>query len=68
MAYSDYIKRMRAEWRGALVRYDGSIYTVVDVDYNGSLLINKRARFTPETAVSVTMVERVQDGKAESSI
>ena len=58
MAYRDYINRVKAEWIGAAVRYDGNHYTVVDVDYNGSLLINKKARFTDTTAVSEFMVER----------
>lgn len=68
MTYKDYINRMKTKWCGALVRYEDAVYTVTDVDYNGALLIDKPARFTPTTAVSVTMVKRLQDGKSKSSI
>lgn len=66
--YRDYIDSMKTEWVGVTVKYDGAVYQVVDVDYNGSLLINKKARFTDTTAVSALQVERVRDGKKESSL
>lgn len=39
--------------------FEGSTYTVVDVDYNGMLLIDKKARFTDTTAVESYMVQEV---------
>ena len=54
MLYKDYIISMREKYVGAVVYYDGEKHTVVDVDYNGGLLIDKRAQFTETTAVSPT--------------
>ena len=59
MTYREGIERMRAEWIGRKVEFEGAVYTVVNVDYNGSLMIDKPARFTPDTAVSVGMVKVV---------
>ena len=52
MLYKDYIQGLRDKFIGAVVYYDGEKHTVVDVDYNGALLIDKPARFTDTTAVS----------------
>lgn len=57
--YSEYIAQMRKEWIGHRVLFVGQEFTVVDVDYNGCLLIDKKARFTETTAVDATMVRRV---------
>lgn len=57
MSYRDWIEKLRAEWTGRKVLFEGSIYTVVDVDYNGGLLIDKPARFTETTAVDTWMVQ-----------
>lgn len=59
MAYRDYIEGLKREWCGEHVWFEGVVYTVMDVDYNGALLIDKPARFTETTAVSTTMVEKV---------
>jgi len=59
MTYKEYIEGLRSKWTGKKVIYDGQIYTVVDVDYNGALLIDKPARFTATTAVAVSMVQEV---------
>ena len=59
MDYRDYIIAKKEEWTGARVVFEGKEYTVVDVDYNGALLIDKPARFTETTAVSTTMVQRI---------
>lgn len=61
MDWKDYITDMKICWIGKRVRYDGGIYTVVDVDYNGALMIDKKARFTDTTAVGTTMVEVLND-------
>ena len=52
MAYKDLIEADRQKWTGRAVVYEGKKYTVVDVDYNGGILINKPAEFTETTAVS----------------
>lgn len=49
--YSDYIAKLRKCWIGKKVRYtDGKIYTIVDVDYNGILHIDKPTEHTETTA------------------
>ena len=58
MLYRDYIKILREEWIGKKVLFLGKEYEVLDVDYNGNLLINKEAEYTMTTAVSINMVEK----------
>lgn len=63
MAYRDYIKQMKKEWIGKKVHYNGFEYTVVDVDYNGSLMIDRPNYFydsliLPTTAVGVEMLDK----------
>ena len=49
--YSDYIEKLREYWIGKKVRYnDGKVYTIVNVDYNGILHIDKPAKYTATTA------------------
>ena len=59
MTYREMIKTMRLEWTGARVLFEGTEYSVVDVDYNGALLIDKPARYTETTAVGTWMVTRI---------
>lgn len=59
MTYREVIETMRREWTGARVLFEGTEYSVVDVDYNGALLIDKPARFTDTTAVGTWMVTRI---------
>lgn len=59
MKWSEYLASLKREWVGAVVKFDGILYVVADVDSNGCLLIDKPAQFTKTTAVSVGMVERV---------
>lgn len=58
MTYKEFIERMRQEWIGARVLFEGKEYTVTGVDYTGVLLIDKPARFTDTTAVGTWMVTR----------
>ena len=55
--YKDWIAQQRKEWVGKKVTYEEKQYTVVDVDYNGALLIDKPAQFTDTTAVAMWMVK-----------
>ena len=50
--YREWIEKLKAEWIGKEVLYKEKKYTVMDVDYNGFLLINKKAEYTETTAVS----------------
>ena len=59
MDYRKRIEQDKNEWIGKNVIFEGKTYTVVDVDYNGALMINKPARFTETTAVGVWMVKTV---------
>lgn len=54
--YREYINRLKSKWVGKTIIYDNKKYNVVDVDYNGMLLIDKKAQFTDTTAVDTTMV------------
>lgn len=56
--YKDYVDSKKREWIGKQVSYQGEKYTVVDVDYNGMLLINKPAQFTETTAISPLQIDR----------
>ena len=47
------IEEMKKKWIGKKVIFEEEQHTVVDVDYNGSLLIDKKARMTDTTAVSI---------------
>ena len=55
--YKDWIREQREKWIGKKVIFEGNEYTVVDVDYNGGLLIDKPAEFTDTTAVPMWMVK-----------
>ena len=57
MEWRERIKAMKSEWIGKKVLFNGNEYTVVDVDYNGALLIDMKAEFTATTAVLPTQVE-----------
>lgn len=54
--FSEYIEGLKRAWIGKSVLFENEEYMVVDVDYNGSLLIDKKARFTDTTAVGIEMV------------
>lgn len=55
--YKEYIEKLKKKWIGKIVIYENKKYKVVDVDYNGMLLIYKKAKFTDTTAVSRLMVK-----------
>ena len=58
MTYRNYIEKMKAKWIGKKVRFEGNEYTVVDVDYNGGLLINKKAEYTETTAIDQFQLDK----------
>ena len=63
MAWSDYINRLKKEWIGKEVSFKGKKHKVVDIDYNGGLLIDKPhfycATYTaPTTAIGFEHIDR----------
>lgn len=50
---------MKKEWIGKEVKFEGGNYKVVDVDYNGMLLIDKKARYTETTAIPQYAAEKI---------
>lgn len=51
MTYREYIERLRAEFEGKHVVYEGRRYNVAMVDYNGIIHIDKPSKHNPTTAV-----------------
>lgn len=56
-SYREFIDSLKKEYIGKEAIYENRRYHVVDVDYNGMLLIDKKAQFTDTTAVERYMVE-----------
>lgn len=51
MKYKDWIKALEEEFLGKKVMYDGDVYVIVKVDYNGLIHINKPSEHNDTTAV-----------------
>jgi len=49
--WKDYIEKLKKEWIGKKVEFNGNIYNVVDVDYNGIIHIDKSSKFNETMAV-----------------
>lgn len=60
MDYKDWILEMKEKWIGKTIEHEGERYKVVDVDYNGALLIDKKERFTDTTAIAALSAKVVQ--------
>lgn len=60
MAWKDYIERMKEKWIGKEVSFEGKKYTVVDVDYNGSLMIDKETYYCESYTGKTTAVDEFQ--------
>ena len=58
-SYRDWIEELKHKWAKKKVIYEGKKYTVVDVGYNGGLLIDKRNRYNDTTAVPEESVTEV---------
>ena len=56
MTYKEGIEKEKAEWIGKKVKYQGNEYTVVDVDYNGALLINKPHKYCDSYTAETTAI------------
>lgn len=55
--YKEYIEKLKSQWIGKEVVYENEKHKVVDVDYNGMLLIDKKARMTDTTAVAISSIK-----------
>ena len=53
MTWKEFIEKERKTYIGKKVEYENKIYTVVGVDYNGVILIDKHGEFTPDTAAGL---------------
>lgn len=51
MTYKQYIENFKNKYVGKNYQYEGKIYKIVDVDYNGAILIDKKSEFNDTTAV-----------------
>lgn len=51
MAWRDYIERLKKEYIGRMVWFEGQKYLIVKVDYNGIIHINKPSGRNLTTAV-----------------
>lgn len=49
--WKDYIEGLKKEWIGKKVYFENLIYSIVDVDYNGILHIDKKSQYNDTTAV-----------------
>lgn len=58
MDWKDRIAELRAEWIGRKVKYQGEQHTVVDVDYNGALLIDRETMHNKTTAIAPYMLDK----------
>lgn len=59
MTYKEYIALLRRKWIGKTVFYRGEKHTVVDVDYNGVLLIDLPNDYNDTTAVAEWQLDKV---------
>ena len=51
MAWKDHIESLKKEFIGKQVYYCNEKFTIVNVDYNGLIHINKPSKFNQTTAV-----------------
>ena len=58
MDWKDRIAQLRVEWNGRKVIYQGEQHTVVDVDYNGALLIVRETMYNKTTAIEPYMLDK----------
>ena len=58
--YRDWIAELKRKWVTKKVIYEGKEYGVVDVDYNGGLLVEKRNRYNETTSVPEESVTEVK--------
>ena len=57
--YQEYLRSQYAKNIGAQVRYNGRLYKVIDVEYNGFLLIDIPSDHAETTAVNLNQITEV---------
>ena len=57
--YQESLWSQYAKYIGAQVRYNGRLYKVIDVDYNGMLLIDIPSDHAETTAVNLNQITEV---------
>ena len=60
--WREYIADLKQEWIGKAVLFQGQQYIVVDIDYNGGLLIDKETYYHESytgttTAIDINMID-----------
>ena len=60
--YNEWIEQLKKEWIGKTVSYQGEQFKVVNVDYNGTLWIDKPYCYTKtytanHTAISINQLD-----------
>lgn len=58
MLWRERIELLRKEFIGRKVKYEGETYTIVAVDYNGIIHIDKPTKYNETTAVYTTAEAR----------
>lgn len=56
MYYKDFIEGLKKQYVGKQVSFEGKIYTVMGVDYNGGLLIDKPTYYHESYTSTTTAV------------
>lgn len=56
-----YLEELKNKWMDRKVIFEGIVYTVIGIDSNGALLIDKADQFKTDTAVAPYMVEEVEE-------
>ena len=51
MTYREWIEDLKREWIGRRIWYKGHVHTIVDIDYNGSLMIDLPTEHNATTAL-----------------
>ncbi len=59
--WKEYIESLKRRWIGKTIKYESERYKVVNIDYNGMLLIDRKARFTETMAVAPGDIEEIQE-------
>ncbi len=59
--YREWIESLKGEWIGKHVKFEDGIYNVVGVDYNGFLIVDRKARYTETTVVGKYHVEVIEE-------
>ena len=57
--YREWIEKLKEQWIWKKVIFENDHVLLIDVDYNGALLIDKKARMTDTTAVGASDIKAI---------